>query len=86
MPPHFLGRYLIVVSTNTCYYSENQVLGGVTTRDMSLFETCHYSKIQKFKNFEIAVSNMGTILFKSDFFMVCRKKKKKKLLPKVTRI
>ena len=68
----FRDEYRIVASTNTCYYSENQVLGGVTTRDMSLFETCHYSKIQKFKNFEIAVSNMGfePYFFKSDFFLV----------------
>ena len=41
--------YRIVASTNTCYYSENQVFGGVTNRDMSLNETCYYSKIQKKK-------------------------------------
>ena len=35
--------YRIVASTNTCYYSENQVFWGVTTRDMSLKETCFYS-------------------------------------------
>ena len=47
-------KYCIVASTNTCYYSENQVFGGVTirvlciyvvkggatNRDMSLTETC----------------------------------------------
>ena len=43
--------YRIVASTNTCYYSENQVFGvlqfefyvvkgGATNRDMSLTETC----------------------------------------------
>ena len=43
--------YRIVASTNTCYYSENQVFGGVTiqvlcskggatNQDMSLSETC----------------------------------------------
>ena len=35
--------YRIVAGTNTCYYSENQVFGGVTTRDMSLNKTCFYS-------------------------------------------
>ena len=55
-----LSTYRIVASTNTCYYSENQVLGGVTTRDMSLFETCHYSKIQKFKNSKILKSRLVT--------------------------
>ena len=60
--------YRIVASTNTCYYSENQVFGGVTTRDMSLIETCYYSEIQKFEKFEILVSNMGSILFQIRFF------------------
>ena len=62
--------YRIVASTNTCYYSENQVFGGVTTRDMSLNETCSYSKIQKIwiinsKNldFKVSVSNMDGFLF-----------------------
>ena len=43
--------YRIFASTNTCYYSENQVFGvlqfefyvvkgGATNRDMSLTETC----------------------------------------------
>ena len=32
-----------VASTNKYYYSENQVFGGVTIRDMSLNETCFYS-------------------------------------------
>ena len=27
---HALTKYRIVASTNTCYYSENQVFGGVT--------------------------------------------------------
>ena len=46
-----LINYRIVASTNTCYYSENQVFGvlqfefyvvkgGATNRDMSLTETC----------------------------------------------
>ena len=37
-----------VTSRSTCYYSENQVSGGATNRDMSLKETCFYSKIQTF--------------------------------------
>ena len=28
--------------TETCYYLENQVFGGVSNRDMSLIETCFY--------------------------------------------
>ena len=39
--------YRKVASRSTCYYSKNQVLGGATNRDMSLNETCFYSKIQK---------------------------------------
>ena len=39
--------YRNVVSRNTCYYSENQIIGGATNQDMSLNETCFYSKIQK---------------------------------------
>ena len=35
--------YRKVASRSTCYYSENQVLGGATNRDMSLNETCYYS-------------------------------------------
>ena len=31
--------------TETCYYLENQVLGGVTNWDMSLIEKCFYSQI-----------------------------------------
>ena len=31
------------VAIVTCYYSENQVFGGATNRDMSLNETCFYS-------------------------------------------
>ena len=30
--PHSVGKYRIVESTNTCYYSENKVFGGVTIR------------------------------------------------------
>ena len=43
----FLLIYRIVSSTNTCYYSENQVFGGVTIRVLCskkgvlLTETCH---------------------------------------------
>ena len=29
----------------TCYYSENQGFGGVSTRDMSLIETCFCSRL-----------------------------------------
>ena len=29
----------------TCYYSENQGFGGVSTRDMSLIETCFCSQL-----------------------------------------
>ena len=29
----------------TCYYLENQVFGGVNTRDMSLIETCFCSRL-----------------------------------------
>ena len=36
-------RYRKVASRSTCYYSENQVLGGATNRDMSLNKTCFYS-------------------------------------------
>ncbi len=54
--------YRIVASTNTCYYSENQVLGGASTRDMSLNETCFYLKIQNFWILKISVSNMGKYL------------------------
>ena len=37
--------YHIVASTNTCYYLENQVFGGVSNWDMSLIETCFYSRL-----------------------------------------
>ena len=58
----------LVASTNTCYYSENQVFGGVTNRDMSLNETCYYSKIQKkYLDIEIAVSNMGSFFLHNTF-------------------
>ena len=36
-------KYRKVASRSTCYYSENQVFGGATNRDMSLNETCYYS-------------------------------------------
>ena len=36
-------NYRKVASRSTCYYSENQVFGGATNRDMSLNETCFYS-------------------------------------------
>ena len=35
--------YRKVASRSTYYYSENQVFGGATNRDMSLNETCFYS-------------------------------------------
>ena len=35
--------YRKVASRNMCYYLENQVFGGTTNRDMSLYETCLYS-------------------------------------------
>ena len=41
-------HYRKVASRSTCYYSENQVFRGATNQDMSLTETCFYSKIQKF--------------------------------------
>ena len=50
-------RYHKVPSRSTCYYSENQVFGGATNRDMSLNKTCFYSKIQK----NWTVSNMPNI-------------------------
>ena len=31
--------------TETCYYLENQVVGGATIRDMSLNETCFCSRL-----------------------------------------
>ena len=31
--------------TETCYYTENQGFGGATNRDMSLNETCLYSRL-----------------------------------------
>ena len=31
--------------SETCYYLENQVFGGVSNRDMSLIETCFYSRL-----------------------------------------
>ena len=44
--------------TKTCYYIENQGFGGVTTRDMSLIETCFCSRLYGiyyffFNNFHI---------------------------------
>ena len=30
--------------TKTCYYLENQVFGSVNNQDMSLIETCFYSR------------------------------------------
>ena len=33
--------YRIVVSTNTCYYSENQVFGGVTIRVLCSKRGCY---------------------------------------------
>ena len=44
------NRYRKVASRSTCYYSENQAFGGATNRDMSLKETCFFSKIQKIWN------------------------------------
>jgi hypothetical protein len=41
------SEYRKVANRSTCYYSENQVFGGATNRDMSLTETCFYSQIQK---------------------------------------
>ena len=38
-----ISMYRKVVSRSTCYYSENQVFGGATNRDMALNETCLYS-------------------------------------------
>ena len=37
----FLFRYRIVASTNTCYYSENQVFGGVTIRVLCSKRGCY---------------------------------------------
>ena len=34
-------RYRIVASTNTCYYSENQVFGGVTIRVLCSKRGCY---------------------------------------------
>ena len=34
-----------VSNTETCYYLENKVLGSVTNQDMSLIETCFYSRL-----------------------------------------
>ena len=31
--------------TETCYYIENQVFGGATNQDMSLIETCFFSRL-----------------------------------------
>ena len=31
--------------TETCYYTENQGFGGATNRDMSLNETCLYTRL-----------------------------------------
>ena len=35
------GNYRIVASTNTCYYSENQVFGGVTIRVLCSKRGCY---------------------------------------------
>ena len=35
------GKYSIVASTNTCYYSENQVFGGVTIRVLCSKRGCY---------------------------------------------
>ena len=42
-----ISTYRKVANRSTCYYSENQVFGGATNRDMSLTETCFYSQIHK---------------------------------------
>ena len=34
-------KYRIVASTNTCYYSENQVFGGVTIRVLCSKRGCY---------------------------------------------
>ena len=56
-----------VASRSTCYYSENQVFGGATNREMSLNETCFYSKMQKekldFKSFFSWISNPSLLGF-----------------------
>ena len=39
--------YRIVASTNTCYYSENQVFGGVTIRVLCNKRGCYYSRVHK---------------------------------------
>ena len=36
-----LSTYRIVASTNTCYYSENQVFGGVTIRVLNSKRGCY---------------------------------------------
>ena len=45
----WVGRYFFawigVLVIETCYYTENQVFGGVTKRDMSLNETCFCSRL-----------------------------------------
>ena len=43
--PNNVFKYCKVTSRSTCYYSENQVFGGATNRDMSLTETCFYSRL-----------------------------------------
>ena len=54
--------------TETCYYTENQDFGGATNQDMSLNETCLYSRLygilkdvailnlKQFKFFDVIVS------------------------------
>ena len=44
-PQWFNSKYRKVASRSTCYYSGNQVFGGATNRDMSLIETCFYSRL-----------------------------------------
>ena len=45
---HIHSQYRKVASRSTCYYSENQVFGGATIRDMSLNEMCLFKNSKKF--------------------------------------
>ena len=47
--------------TKTCYYWENQVFGGATNQDMSLIETCFYSRLYGKQNTGLSKTQEGKL-------------------------